>query len=42
MMKLCYAPGSCATVSHLALEEAGAQYELRRIDLGKGEQRTEA
>jgi glutathione S-transferase len=42
MMKLCYAPGSCATVSHLALEEAGAKYELRRIDLAKGEQRTEA
>jgi glutathione S-transferase len=42
MMKLCHAPGSCATVSHLALEEAGAQYELRRIDLAKGEQRTEA
>ena len=41
MMKLCYAPGSCATVSHLVLEEAGAQYELRRIDLAKGEQRTE-
>jgi len=42
MMKLCYAPGSCSTVSHLTLEEAGAQYELRRIDLANGEQRTEA
>src|SRR5215467_1712265 len=42
MMKLCYAPSSCATVSHLVLEEAGALYELRRIDLAKGEQRTEA
>jgi len=41
MMKLCYAPGSCATVSHLVLEEAGAQYDLKRIDLAKGEQRTE-
>src|SRR5215813_11341899 len=41
MMKLCYAPGSCATVSHMVLEEAGAQYELMRIDLAKGEQRTE-
>jgi len=41
MMKLCYAPSSCATVSHLVLEEAGALYELRRIDLAKGEQRTE-
>jgi len=42
MIKLCYSPGSCATVSHLVLEEAGAQYELMRIDLSKGEQRTEA
>ena len=41
MMKLCYAPGSCATVSHIVLEEAGAEYGLRRIDLAKGEQRTE-
>src|SRR6516165_1559425 len=32
-------PRSCATVSHLVLEEAGAQYDLRRIDLAKGEQR---
>ncbi len=29
-------------MSHLTLEEAGAQYELRRIDLANGEQRTEA
>ena len=26
-------------MSHLVLEEAGAQYDLRRIDLAKGEQR---
>jgi glutathione S-transferase len=39
MIKLCYAPGACSLASHIALEEAGAQYELRRVDLGKGEQR---
>jgi glutathione S-transferase len=41
MMKLCYSPGACSLASHMVLEEAGAQYELRRIDLGKGEQRTD-
>lgn len=41
MMKLCYFPGACSLASHIVLEEAGAQYELRRVDLGKGEQRTD-
>jgi glutathione S-transferase len=41
MIKLCYAPGACSLASHIVLEEAGAQFELVKIDLGKGEQRTE-
>ena len=35
-----YAPRTCAVASHIALEEAGADYELRRIDFGKTEQRS--
>lgn len=40
MLKLYYSPGACAMASHIALEEAGADYETARIDLGAGEQRT--
>lgn len=40
MLKLYYSPGACALASHIALEEAGADYELVRIDLRAGEQRT--
>lgn len=40
MMKLYYSPGACALASHIALEEAGADYELQSIDLKAGEQRT--
>ena len=40
MLKLYYSPGACAMASHIALEEAGADYELVRIDLKKGEQKT--
>ena len=42
MLKLYYSPGACALASHIALEEAGADYETVRIDLGKGEQKTPA
>ncbi len=41
-MPVYYAPGSSSMASHLALEEAGAEYELRFIDEDAGEQRTEA
>ena len=37
MLTLYYAPGTCALVSHIALEEAGASYQAERIDLAKGE-----
>lgn len=34
-MKLYYAPGACSLASHIALEEAGADYETVRVDLGE-------
>ncbi|HZV85291.1 MAG TPA: glutathione S-transferase N-terminal domain-containing protein [Brevundimonas sp.] len=40
MLKLYYSPGACALASHIALEEAGAEYERARVDLKAGEQRT--
>lgn len=39
MLKLYYSPGSCALASRIALEEAGAAYELVRVDFSKSEQR---
>lgn len=39
MMLLYYAPGSCSLASHIALEEAGADYETVRMDLRAGDQR---
>lgn len=38
-MKLFYSTGSCALASHIALEEAGADYEAVRISLKDGDQR---
>ena len=40
MLKLYYSPGSCALASHLALEEAGAQYEASKIDFAQNQQRS--
>ena len=37
-VKLFYAPGSCALAAHIALEEAGADYEAVRISLKDGDQ----
>jgi glutathione S-transferase len=39
MLKLFYSPGSCALASHIALEEAGAEYEAVRLDFRADEQR---
>jgi len=39
MLKLFYAPGSCALASHIALEEAGADYEAMRVNFADNEQR---
>jgi glutathione S-transferase len=32
-------PGTCSLASHVALEEAGANYKVTRLDFSKGEQR---
>jgi len=40
MLKLYYAPNSCAVASHLALEHSGATYEARKLDFSKQEQRS--
>lgn len=42
MLTLYYAPHTCSLASHIALEDAGAEYELRRIDLSKREQQSPA
>jgi glutathione S-transferase len=40
MIKLYYAPHTCSLASHIALEEAGADYSTVRIDFAKDEQRS--
>lgn len=40
MLKLYISPGACATASHIALEEAGADYKTQVIDLKTGQQKT--
>lgn len=40
MLTLYYTPGTCALASHIALEQAGARYEAKRIDFSKNEQRS--
>jgi glutathione S-transferase len=42
VLKLYYAPGACSLAAHIVLEESGEKYDLQRIDLAKGEQKTEA
>jgi glutathione S-transferase len=38
LLKLFYASGTCALASHIALEEAGAQFTAARVDFSKNEQ----
>ena len=38
MLKLYYAPGTCALASHIALEEAGAAYTTERLDFKNNQQ----
>jgi glutathione S-transferase len=42
MLGLYYAPGACSMAAHIALEESGETYEPIRMDLAKGEQRSDA
>jgi glutathione S-transferase len=42
MLKLYYAANTCALASHIALEEAGADYQAVRIDFRADEQRKPA
>jgi glutathione S-transferase len=42
MVKLYYAPGSCARAVHVALREADADFELALVDFAKAEQRNDA
>jgi glutathione S-transferase len=40
MYKLYYAPGTCALASHIALEEAGADYTAVRLDFKANQQQS--
>jgi glutathione S-transferase len=40
MLDLYYAPHTCSLATHIALEDAGAEYRLHRIDFRKAEQQT--
>ena len=42
MLTLFYAPGACSMAAHIVLEESGEKYEGKRMDLAKGDQKTEA
>lgn len=40
MLKLFYAPATCALASRIALEEAGADFELARVNFAENQQRS--
>lgn len=40
MLTLYYAPGTCALASLIALEESGLAFEVKKISLRDGEQRS--
>ncbi len=42
MFTLYYAPHTCSLASHIALEDAGAKFELKRIDFGRAEQKSDS
>jgi len=42
VLTLFYAPGACSMAAHIVLEESGEKYEGKRMDLAKGDQKTEA
>jgi len=39
MLTLYYSPGSCSLATHIALIDAGADFEARRVDVAESEQR---
>jgi glutathione S-transferase len=39
MLRLYYAPGSCARASHITLRETGTDFELQPVDFSSAEQR---
>lgn len=42
MLKLYFAPGTCALASQIALEESGAAYETVRLDFARNDQKNAA
>jgi glutathione S-transferase len=40
MIKLYYSPGSCSLASHIALEEAGADYAAERVNFAANQQQS--
>jgi len=40
MLTLYYAPNTCALASHIALEQAGAEYRAVRLDFARNQQRS--
>ena len=42
MLGLYYALGACSMAAHIVLEESGEKYTPQRVDLAKGEQKTDA
>ena len=40
MYILYFSPGACSMAAHVLLEECSADYEVKRVALAKGEQRT--
>lgn len=40
MLTLYFARGTCALASHIALEDAGAEYQLKKVDMSQNEQRS--
>jgi len=41
-MKLYYSPGSCSMGIHLLLQETGVDFEIAKVSLAEGEQRSQA
>ncbi|MDB5413757.1 MAG: gst [Rubritepida sp.] len=40
MLTLYYSPNACSVASHIALEDAGAEYEARKVDFGSDQQKS--